>query len=103
VGAHADNFAGELFGLLNAACAVDEHITVTKLTMRKHRDRSERHTASHPTEKNAHLELANVKFQIAGKSSMALFGRQRDDVQLDTLSLHRPVDQEACSVIFVAG
>ena len=103
MGAHADNFAGELFGLLNAACAVDEHITVTKLTMRKHRDRSERRTSSHPTEKNAHLKLANVKFQIAGKPSVALLGRQRDDVEIDTLGLHRTVDQEACSVVFVAG
>ena len=103
MGPHADNFAGELFGLLNAARAVDEHIAVTKLTMRKHRDRGERRAAGHPTEKNAHLELANVEFQIARKPTVALLGRQRDDVQIDTLGLHRPVDQEACSVVFVAG
>src|SRR5262245_21888719 len=100
--AHADNFAGKVFGLLNAARAVDEHITVTKFTMRKHRDRGERRASSHPTEKNAHLELANVELQIAGKPSVTLFGRKRDDVQIDTLGLYSPIDQEARSVVFVA-
>ena len=80
MGPHADNLAGKILGPVNTAGGVEEDVAVAKLTMRKHRDRGERRAATHPTEKDAHLELANVEFQIAGKTSMALFRRQRDDV-----------------------
>ena len=33
--------------------------------------------SSHPTEKHAHLQLADVEFQIAGKPPVAFFGLQR--------------------------
>src|SRR5437867_3163314 len=62
VGAHADNFAGKIFGLLNAACRIEQHVAMAKFPVRKYRDRSERRAAGHPTEKHAHLELAHIEF-----------------------------------------
>jgi hypothetical protein len=76
---------------------------MAKLAMREHGDRGERRASAHPTEKDAHLELANVEFQIARKPSVALLGGQRNDVEIDALGLHGAVDQEARPVIFVAG
>jgi hypothetical protein len=76
----ANNLAGKILGPLNTAGRVEEQVAVAKLTVRKHRDRAKRRAATDPTEKDPHLELANVEFQIAGKPSMALFRRQRDDV-----------------------
>ena len=88
---------------MNTTGRVKKHVAVAKLTVGKHRNRGERCAATHPAQKDAHLELAHVEFQIARKPAMALFRRQRDDFDIDTLRLHRAVDQEARSVIFVAG
>src|SRR5262245_27578763 len=71
--------------------------------MRKHGDRGERRASPHPTEKDSHLQLANIEFEIARKPSVALLGRQRHDVEIDAFGLHCTVDQKARSVIFVAG
>ena len=53
---------------------------MAKLAMGKNWNREKRRAARHPTEEDAHLKLAHVEFQIPGKSPVALFGRQRDDV-----------------------
>ena len=79
VGAHADNFTGKVFGLMNAAGGVNEHVAMTEFSMWKNRDGAKRRAATDPTEKHAHLELANIEFQIARKPSVALFRRQRNN------------------------
>src|SRR5712692_3705303 len=79
VSAHADNFTGKVFGLSNTARGIDEHVAVTKFTVREHGDPAEWRAAGCPTEKHAHLELAHVELQIARKSPVALFRRHRDD------------------------
>ena len=103
VGAHADHFSGKVFRFLNAARAMNEHVAVAKLTVRKNRDRAKRRAPSHPAEKHAHLQLADVEFQIAGKPSVALFRRQRQDFKIDAFRLHGAVDEKSRAIVFVAG
>src|ERR1044071_10092024 len=85
--AHADGLASQIVRLLNTAGAVNEHIAVTKFSMRENRDCPERRAAADPTEKHAHLQLAHVELQTAREAAMALLGRQREDFQVDPLRL----------------
>jgi hypothetical protein len=75
---------------------------MAEFAMRKHRDRFERRAAPHPAEKHPHLQLAHVELKIARKSPMALFGRERDNVQIEAFRLDGSVDQKARPIIFVA-
>jgi hypothetical protein len=70
--------------------------------MRKYGDRGEWRAPACPAEKNAHLQLANVEFQIAGKPPVALFRGQGDAVQIDAFGLHSAVEQKTSPVVFVA-
>ena len=103
MGAHADDSPGKVFRFLNAARGMNEHVAVAKFTMGKNRDRAKRRAPAHPTEKHAHLQLAHVEFQIAGKPSVALFRRQRQNLKIDSFRLHGSVDEKSRAIVFVAG
>ena len=103
MGAHANSFSGKTFRRLNAARLVHKHVAVTEFSVRENRDGRKRCAVPHPAKKYAHLQLADVKFEISGETAMALFGGQRENLQIDPLRFDGSVDQKAGAVVLVAG
>src|SRR6476469_11070351 len=102
MGAHADDLSRKVFSRLNAARGVHKHVAVAKFSVRKNRNRPERRTPADPAEKHAHLQLADVKFKTARKAPVALFGREREDVQIYPFRFDGAVNQKTGAVVFVA-
>src|SRR5690349_7253423 len=102
MGAHANDLSGKVFGLLNAARLMHKDIAVAKFSMWENRDGGKRRAAIHPAEEYTQLELADVKFKIAGKPPVPLFGREREDVQIDPFRFDGAVNQKTGAVVFVA-
>ena len=64
---------------------------MTKLAVRKNRYGAERRATGDPAEKHAHLKLADIEFQRGAENlAWRCFGRQHDDVQIDTFGLTVP-------------
>jgi hypothetical protein len=70
--------------------------------MWENRDGGKRRAAIHPAEEYPHLELADVKFKIPRKAPVALFGRKREDFQIDPFRFDGAVNEKPGAVVFVA-
>src|SRR5262249_43830835 len=68
--AHANRFTRKVLGFLNTTRAAHKDIAVAELSVWKHRNGAERRAAGDPAEKHAHLQFADVEFEILGEASV---------------------------------